>query len=456
MRLIRVNDMWSIFKRKKKQPTTVEDNQTVNPKNQSTNNLVETATTTDSQATTEHTTATENNNTNLDNRSSNTSDHHENEVLVDAEVEAIEAIPAIQAEPATEENSINEPVEAQLETEQPAEPTAQPAEQSEQESADIAEAQPMAAVEEDQKKGFFSRLWNQLSRTREKLGSGLKSILTGKIKLDDDTRDELETLLLTADVGLETTDYLLEQLTQRKLKEGEDLYDALAQIMTELLNQSQNKPQHFPTTGPRVILMIGVNGVGKTTTIAKLSHQFLQEKKRLLLAAGDTFRAAAVEQIKTWGDRHNVPVIAQGQDADPASVLYDALAAAKARGVDVMIGDTAGRLHTQGHLMNELKKIHRVLHKQDETAPHEVWIVIDATTGQNAINQAKEFHAAIGLTGIILTKLDGTAKGGIIFALSSQLGLPIRYIGIGEKAEDLRTFDSDSFVQALLGQAELS
>lgn len=305
------------------------------------------------------------------------------------------------------------------------------------------------------KQGFFSRLWNQLARTREKLGSGLKSLLTGKIKLDANTRDELETLLLSADVGLDTTDYLLEQLQQRKLKEGEDLHTALGSIMTELLLKAQQRPETIPEGKPRVILMVGVNGVGKTTTIAKLSHHFLQQKKQLLLAAGDTFRAAAVEQIKTWGDRHNVPVIAQGQDADPASVLYDALSAAQARKVDVMIGDTAGRLHTQGHLMSELKKIHRVMNKLDDTAPHEVWLVIDATTGQNAINQAKEFNAAVGLTGIILTKLDGTAKGGIIFALASQLGLPIRYIGIGEKAEDLRPFNAESFVQALLGQAEL-
>ncbi len=302
------------------------------------------------------------------------------------------------------------------------------------------------------KQGFFSRLWNQLARTREKLGSGLKSLLTGKIKLDADTRDELETLLLSADVGLDTTDYLLQQLQQRKLKEGEDLHSALGSIMTELLLKAQQRPETIPEGKPRVILMVGVNGVGKTTTIAKLSHHFLQQNKQLLLAAGDTFRAAAVEQIKTWGDRHKVPVIAQGQDADPASVLYDALSAAQARQVDVMIGDTAGRLHTQGHLMNELKKIHRVMNKLDDSAPHEVWLVIDATTGQNAINQAKEFNAAVGLTGIILTKLDGTAKGGIIFALATQLGLPIRYIGIGEKAEDLRPFDAENFVQALLGQ----
>jgi len=303
--------------------------------------------------------------------------------------------------------------------------------------------------------GLLTRLWHQLSRTRDKLGSGLRSLLTGKIKLDTATRDELETLLLSADVGLDTTDYLLEQLQLRKLKSGEDLHQALASIMTELLLTAQQNPETFPKDTPRVILMVGVNGVGKTTTIAKLAHHFLQQKQHILLAAGDTFRAAAVEQLKTWGERHQVTVIAQGQDADPASVLYDALAAAQARKADVMIGDTAGRLHTQGHLMNELKKIHRVMSKLDDSAPHEVWLVIDATTGQNAINQAREFNAAIGLTGIILTKLDGTAKGGIIFALASQLGIPIRYIGIGEKAEDLKAFNAEMFVKALLGQTAL-
>lgn len=299
--------------------------------------------------------------------------------------------------------------------------------------------------------GLFSRLWSQLSRTRDRLGSGVKSLLTGKIKLDEQTREELETLLLTVDIGIETTDYLLNQLTQRKLIAGEDLLQALARIMTALLESVQQKPEVIPNDKPRVILMVGVNGVGKTTTIAKLANLFLTQKKQVLLAAGDTFRAAAVEQLKTWGERHQVPVIAQGQDADPASVLYDALSAAQARNIDVMIGDTAGRLHTQAHLMNELKKIHRVMTKIDASAPHEVWLVIDATTGQNALNQAKEFNQLIGLTGIILTKLDGTAKGGIIFALASQLGLPIRYIGIGEQAEDLRSFNPENFVHALLG-----
>lgn len=350
---------------------------------------------------------------------------------------------------------VEESSSSQIDPSIPAEGTTsiQPTEQTAQtETANLNDLADKTAVATPEKTGFLARLWHQLARTRDKLGSGLKTLLTGKIKLDADTRDELETLLLTADVGLETTNDLLNQLSQRKLKEGEDLYDALATIMVELLHRSQQQPETYPESGPRVILMVGVNGVGKTTTIAKLAHHFLQQNKQLLLAAGDTFRAAAVEQLKTWGSRHQVPVIAQGQDADPASVLYDALSAAKARQVDVMIGDTAGRLHTQGHLMNELKKIHRVIQKQDAQAPHEVWLVIDATTGQNAINQAQQFHAAIGLTGIILTKLDGTAKGGIVFALSSQLGLPIRYIGIGESAEDLRSFEADSFVQALLTQ----
>jgi fused signal recognition particle receptor len=301
------------------------------------------------------------------------------------------------------------------------------------------------------KVGFFSQLWQSMTRTREKLGQGLKYLLTGKRTLDANMRDELETLLLTADLGIDTTDALLDALTRTKLAENEDLLQALARIMISQLSAHQDVPENIPSEGPRIILMVGVNGVGKTTSIAKLAQHFLSQNKKLLLAAGDTFRAAAVDQIKTWGERHQVPVIAQGQDADPASVLYDAVQAAKARQVDILIGDTAGRLHTQGHLMNELKKITRVMQKLDSTAPHECWLVIDATTGQNALNQAKEFHQAIGLTGIILTKLDGTAKGGIVFSLSQQMGLPIRYIGIGEKAEDLRPFDTQAFIHALLG-----
>jgi fused signal recognition particle receptor len=308
----------------------------------------------------------------------------------------------------------------------------------------------LSSTQTEKKAGFLDKLWHGMSRTRERFGSGLKNLLTGKHTLDKDTRDELETLLLTADIGLDTTDALLEQLSRVRLKEGEDLLSALAQLLISMLNETQQKPQTFPENTPRVILMVGVNGVGKTTSIAKLAHHFLVDNKKLLLAAGDTFRAAAVEQIKTWGDRHNVPVISQGQGSDAASVLYDALQAAQARKVDVMIGDTAGRLHTQGHLMDELKKIRRVMNKLDINAPHEIWLVIDATTGQNALNQAREFNAAIGLTGIILTKLDGTAKGGIVLSLSQQLGIPIRYIGIGEQAEDLRPFDVEGFVYALL------
>ncbi len=303
----------------------------------------------------------------------------------------------------------------------------------------------------EEKKGFFGRLWQQLSRTREKLGDNLKSLLTGRKVLDTETRDELETLLLSADLGLDTTDELLDKLSKVRLRDEQDLMQALADIMTEMLIDTQQKPQTIPQGEPRVILMVGVNGVGKTTSIAKLAHLFLADGKKLLLAAGDTFRAAAVEQIKTWGDRHQVAVITQGQGADAASVMHDALSAAKARGVDVLIGDTAGRLHTQQHLMDELKKIQRVMRKLDANTPHETWLVVDATTGQNAVNQAAAFHQAIGVTGIILTKLDGTAKGGIIFSLVAQLGIPIRYIGIGESAEDLRPFDATAFVQALLG-----
>jgi fused signal recognition particle receptor len=357
---------------------------------------------------------------------------------------------------------IDLPISASLSSEPPTEatsiaPTEGPTEKpTPQPSAAILTVEtpqdtPQANDELVNRPGIFGRLWQQLGRTRSRLGDGLKSLLTGRRTLDNDTRDALETLLLSADLGLETTDALLEALSKVRLGEDQDLMHALADMLVQQLSSVQSIPENIPEQGPRVILMVGVNGVGKTTSIAKLAHHFLLDNKKLLLAAGDTFRAAAVEQIKTWGERHQVPVIAQGQGADAASVLHDALTAAKARNVDIMIGDTAGRLHTQGHLMDELKKIKRVMHKIDANVPHEIWLVIDATTGQNAVNQAREFHQAIGLTGIILTKLDGTAKGGIVFAIASQLGLPIRYIGIGEKAEDLRTFTPENFVYALLG-----
>ena len=276
-------------------------------------------------------------------------------------------------------------------------------------------------------------------------------------KLDEDLLDEIETALITADVGVTATREIVERM--RKRMKARDFADARA-LLTALRNdllamlRPVAKPLEIdPAAKPFVILTIGVNGVGKTTTIGKLARRFQLDGHSLMLAAGDTFRAAAVEQLKIWGERNNVTVIAQGQNADAASVAFDGLQAAKARGVDVLIADTAGRLHTQQGLMAELGKIRRVIAKVDERAPHEVLLVIDGTTGQNALNQLRQFHAAVGVTGLVVTKLDGTAKGGVVFALAREFGIPIRYAGIGERPEDLRVFDAEAFVDALLPEA---
>ncbi len=307
-----------------------------------------------------------------------------------------------------------------------------------------------------EKSGFFSRLKNGLSRTRQNFTGGLASLVLGKKKIDDEVLEELETLLLTADVGVEATQMLIDGLTERlarkQLADTEALLEALRDDMRQLLEPVSQPLVIDEAHQPFVILMVGVNGVGKTTTIGKLAQRLQGEGKSVMLAAGDTFRAAAVEQLQTWGERNGVPVIAQHSGADSAAVIFDALQAAKARGVDVLIADTAGRLHTQQNLMEELKKIKRVLAKLDESAPHEVMLVIDAGTGQNALAQAKLFNEAVQLTGLTLTKLDGTAKGGIVFALARQTGIPIRFIGIGESIDDLRQFDADDFVAALLAQ----
>ncbi|BCT93025.1 hypothetical protein LYSHEL_20480 [Lysobacter helvus] len=297
---------------------------------------------------------------------------------------------------------------------------------------------------------------------RERLrGSAFAKSLGGLFsrnpKLDDDLLDEVETALLTADVGVAATTQLLEGLRQRmKRREFEDATAMLRALRHELI--AMLAPVAVPLVidrdaKPFVVLTVGVNGVGKTTTIGKLARRFRDEKRSLMLAAGDTFRAAAVAQLQAWGERNDVPVIAQGQNADAASVAFDALQAAKARGVEVLIADTAGRLHTQQGLMAELGKIRRVLGKIDPTAPHEVLMVIDGTTGQNALSQLRQFNAAVTVTGLVVTKLDGTAKGGVVFALAREFGIPIRYAGIGERPEDLRVFDAESFVDALLPEA---
>lgn len=310
--------------------------------------------------------------------------------------------------------------------------------------------------EKPTKEGFFARLKRSLLKTKENLGSGFISLFRGK-KIDDDLFEELEEQLLIADVGVETTRKIITNLTEgasrKQLRDAEALYGLLKDEMSEILAKV-DEPLNIEGKTPFVILMVGVNGVGKTTTIGKLARQFEQQGKSVMLAAGDTFRAAAVEQLQVWGQRNDIPVIAQHTGADSASVIFDAIQAAKARHIDVLIADTAGRLQNKAHLMEELKKIVRVMKKLDEDAPHEVMLTIDASTGQNAISQAKLFHEAVGLTGITLTKLDGTAKGGVIFSVADQFGIPIRYIGVGERIEDLRPFNAGDFIEALFARED--
>jgi fused signal recognition particle receptor len=315
---------------------------------------------------------------------------------------------------------------------------------------------PAAAREEptEKKSGVFSRLRERLTRTRETFGDGLGTLFIGRKRIDDDLMEELETLLLTADVGVPTTARIMEDLASRvkrkSLADPQALLHALKGELRAVL-QAADAPVRQPAPGrPQVILMVGVNGAGKTTTIGKLAKRLQEEGNSVILAAGDTFRAAAVEQLQTWGERNRVSVVAQQTGADSASVIFDALQAATARGADVLIADTAGRLHTKSNLMEELAKVARVMKKIDPDAPHEVMLVVDATTGQNALSQAIHFHQAIGLTGITLTKLDGTAKGGILFAIADRLKVPIRFIGVGETIDDLRPFDADEFLDALL------
>ncbi len=310
------------------------------------------------------------------------------------------------------------------------------------------------------KVGFFARLKQGLSKTSASIGEGMASLFLGKKAIDDDLLEEIETRLLTADVGVEATSVIIKSLTQKvarkQLTDAQALYTSLQGELAAMLKPVEQplviKSEHKPF----VILVVGVNGAGKTTTIGKLAKKLQLEGKKVMLAAGDTFRAAAVEQLQVWGERNHIPVIAQHTGADSASVIFDAVQAAKARGIDVLIADTAGRLHTKDNLMEELKKVRRVIGKLDADAPHEVLLVLDAGTGQNAINQAKQFNQTVTLTGLALTKLDGTAKGGVIFALAKQFGLPIRYIGVGEGIDDLRTFEAEPFVQALFAERERS
>ena len=317
---------------------------------------------------------------------------------------------------------------------------------------------PVAAAATQEKPSFFARLKQGLSKTSASLGEGMASLFLGKKVIDDDLLDDLETRLLTADVGVEATTAIIGNLTKRvarkELADSGALYKALQEELVTLLKPVEQPLVIDSGKQPYVILVVGVNGVGKTTTIGKLAKKLQLEGKKVMLAAGDTFRAAAVEQLQVWGERNNIAVIAQHTGADSASVIFDAVQAAKSRGIDVLIADTAGRLHTKDNLMEELKKVRRVIGKLDETAPHEVLLVLDAGTGQNAINQAKQFNQTVNLTGLALTKLDGTAKGGVIFALAKQFGLPIRYIGVGEGIDDLRPFQAQAFVQALFEERE--
>ncbi|SFN53270.1 signal recognition particle-docking protein FtsY [Xenorhabdus japonica] len=327
-----------------------------------------------------------------------------------------------------------------------------------EEAARQAEEQTALPKEQERptKEGFFARLKRSLVKTRQNLGSGFLGLFRGK-KIDDDLFEELEEQLLIADVGVETTRKIITNLTahasRKELKDAEALYSKLKEEMSDILAKV-DKPLEIEGKSPYVILMVGVNGVGKTTTIGKLARQYQSQGKSVMLAAGDTFRAAAVEQLQVWGERNKIPVVAQHTGADPASVIFDAIQSAKAKGVDILIADTAGRLQNKSHLMEELKKIVRVMKKLDEEAPHEIMLTLDASTGQNAVSQAKLFHEAVGLTGISLTKLDGTAKGGVIFAIADQFEIPIRYIGVGEGIEDLRPFKADDFIEALFARED--
>ncbi|EAM6396005.1 signal recognition particle-docking protein FtsY [Salmonella enterica] len=370
-----------------------------------------------------------------------------------AEAETVEVIAAVEEEGENAAKFTDEELEAQALAAQAAEEAVIVVPPAEEDA-------PVEAIVQEQEKptkeGFFARLKRSLLKTKENLGSGFISLFRGK-KIDDDLFEELEEQLLIADVGVETTRKIIANLTEgasrKQLKDAEALYGLLKDEMGEILAKV-DEPLNIEGKTPFVILMVGVNGVGKTTTIGKLARQFEQQGKSVMLAAGDTFRAAAVEQLQVWGQRNNIPVIAQHTGADSASVIFDAIQAAKARNVDVLIADTAGRLQNKSHLMEELKKIVRVMKKLDEEAPHEVMLTIDASTGQNAVSQAKLFHEAVGLTGITLTKLDGTAKGGVIFSVADQFGIPIRYIGVGERIEDLRPFKADDFIEALFARED--
>ena len=376
----------------------------------------------------------------------------ESQVEVEQAESELEVTTPVESKPVDSEQALEEIQQEQ----QPVVAEAEAEAEAEQEDVAV----PQTQVEEVQDKpteSFFARLKRSLSRTKANIGAGFFGLFKGK-QIDEDLFEELEEQLLIADVGMNTTVKIIENLTEKAsrndLKDGEALYGLLKEEMADILSQVEQPLVVDTTKTPYVILMVGVNGVGKTTTIGKLAKQFQSEGKKVMLAAGDTFRAAAVEQLQVWGQRNNVPVIAQHTGADSASVIYDAIEAAKARGVDVVIADTAGRLQNKSNLMEELRKIVRVMKKIDDSAPHEIMLTLDAGTGQNAISQAKLFSDVAPVTGITLTKLDGTAKGGVIFSIADQFQIPIRYIGVGEGIDDLRPFESKDFIEALFSREE--
>ncbi len=360
---------------------------------------------------------------------------------VDSAQNFAEQEPAPETEDIAENHTKESACEAESSYEQYEEPAAEP------------ESNPEKPASEG---GFFSRLIKGLVKTKQSIGSGFRNFFSGK-KIDDELFEELEEQLLVADLGMPTTTKIINNLTEhatkQQLRDAELLYQQLKIELAEVLKPVA-QPLVIEEKKPYVILMVGVNGVGKTTTIGKLARKFQAEGKSVMLAAGDTFRAAAVEQLQVWGERNHIPVVAQSTGSDSASVIFDAMQSAAAKGIDVLIADTAGRLQNKNNLMDELKKIVRVMKKYDDSAPHEIMLTLDAGTGQNAISQAKLFNEAVGLTGITLTKLDGTAKGGVIFAIADQFKIPIRYIGVGEKIDDLRPFHADEFIEALFAHEE--
>jgi fused signal recognition particle receptor len=313
-----------------------------------------------------------------------------------------------------------------------------------------------ATPEKTNETSLFGRLKQGLAKTRGKFSDGLGTLVLGEKEIDANLLDDIETQLLSADIGIDASDQIIgnlkSKLARKQLADPAEFMSALQKELAEIIKPCSLPLEINLDTKPFVILTVGVNGVGKTTTIGKLAKKLQSQGLNVMLAAGDTFRAAAVEQLQVWGERNNVPVVAQASGADSASVIFDAYQSAKAKQVDVLIADTAGRLHTKDNLMNELEKIVRVLKKQEDRLPDEILLVLDATTGQNALSQAESFHAATSLTGLVLTKLDGTAKGGVVFALAKKLQLPIRFIGVGEQVDDLRPFDADQFVSALFSE----